>query len=375
MSAARRLYHVPLGGAAYIAVTILLGVASAYRPNNLLVWTFSAMLAGVIASGVISGGMLVRLAVVRLDPRPGRVGEPMALRYLVRHRARWWPLFDLTIEEARVAGAHGWNAAGASSPAWLLHAAPGESAHVEGLFIPQRRGRFRFESIHASSSFPFGLLRKIVVFRQPTEFLVFPPVRTLRPGVLRSLAPHGMGGVRTSREPGPGEDFLGVREYRPGDSPRQIAWRRRAGLDELATIERSTPSPPRLRVVMDLSRPTAALRVAEGAARSARELEEDAITLAASLLAAADREGYEYALDLVGVEAPRTPLRRGHWHLQRLMAVLAGIDLDAPRGAPPRGDREERAATVLVHVDRVELSADRPDAIHLSATRLSDLIA
>ncbi|MBM4112245.1 MAG: DUF58 domain-containing protein [Phycisphaerae bacterium] len=371
----RRLYHVPLGGAAFIVVTILLGVASAYRPNNLLVWTFAAMLAGVLVSGVISGGMLVRLAVTRLDPRPGRVGEPLAIRYLVRHRARWWPLFDLSIEEAPLASAGGWSNAGKCSPAWLLHAGPGESAHVEGVFMPSRRGRFRFESIRAASSFPFGLLRKVVVFRQPMEFLVFPRVRALRAGVLRSLAPHGIGGVRTSRDAGPGEDFLGVREYRPGDSPRQIAWRRRAGLDDLATIERSTPSPPRLRVVLDLSRPTSALRVADGAARSGRDLEEDAITLAASLLLAAEREGYEHSLELLGFEAPRPPLRRGHWHLQRLMAVLAGVDLDRPRTTIPRADREERAATVFVHVDRVELTADRPDAIHLSATRLEDLVA
>lgn len=371
----RRLYHVPLGGAAYIVITILLGVASAYRPNNLLVWTFAAMLAGVIVSGVISGGMLVRLALARLDPRPGRVGEPMAIRYLVRHRARWWPLFDLSIEEAKVDAPNGWSRAGKASPAWLLHAGPGESAHVEGVFMPSRRGRWRFESIQATSSFPFGLLRKVVVFRQPAEFLVFPRVRTLRPGVLRSLAPHGIGGVRTSREAGPGEDFLGVREYRPGDSPRQIAWRRRAGLDELATIERSTPSPPRLRVVLDLARPTSELRVSASAKHSGRDLEEDAITLAASLLVAADRDGFEYALDVIGPAAPRTPLRRGHWHLQRLMAILAGVDLDASRGAHSRAEREERAATVVIHVDRVDLSADRPDAIHFSATRLEDLVA
>jgi len=371
----RRLYHVPLGGAAYFIITILLGVASAYRPNNLLVWTFAALLAGVIVSGVISGGMLVRLLVTRLDPRPGRVGEPMSIRYVVRHRARWWPLFDLTISETPAAGSAGWQHAGRMAPAWLLHAGPGETAHVEGMFVPSKRGRFRLETIHASSSFPFGLLKKIVVFRQPMDVLVLPRLVPLRHELLRSLAPHGIGGVRTSRDPGPGEDFLGVREYRPGDSPRQIAWRRRAGLDDLATIERSTQSPPRLRVVLDLSRPTTALRLSADAPQSPRDLEEDAITLAASLLAAADREGYEYALEVLGAESPKAPLRRGHWHLQRLMAVLARIDLDAPRISPLRTEREDRAATVIIHVDRVELAADRPNAIHLAATRLRDLAA
>lgn len=373
----RRLYHVPLAGVAYFSITVLLGVASAYRPNNLLIWAFAAMLAGVIVSGIISGGMLVRLQVTRTEPRTGRVGEPMSLRYIVRNAVRWWPLFDLSIDEAPVAGPRGWSGAGRSAPAWLLHAGPRETAHVEGMFVPMRRGRFRFEAIQAASAFPFGLLRKIVVFQQPAEVLVLPAIRSLKPGVLRLLAPQGLGGVRTTTRPGPGEDFLGVREYRPGDSPRQIAWRRRAGLDELATVERSTHAPPRLRVILDLTRATSMLRVAPGddAPARARALEEDAITLVASLLAAADREGYEYALSLHGVDAPRTLLRRGHWHLQRLMALLAAIDLDAPRLPRPDGDREERAAVVHVHVDRVDLDEGREDSVHLAATRLGDLLA
>jgi len=373
----RRLYQVPLWGGAYFLITVLLGVAAAYRPNNLLIWAFAAMLAGVLVSGIISGGMLVRLQVVRAEPRPGRVGEPMSLRYAVRSRTRWWPLFDLSIEEAPVQGARGWSSAGRAAPAWLMHAPPRETAHVEGVFVPIRRGRFHFEAIQCASGFPFGLLRKIVVLKQRSEVMILPAVKSLKPGLLRRLAPRGLGGVRTTARPGPGEDFLGVREYRPGDSPRQIAWRRRAGLDELATIERSTEAPPRLRVVLDLSRPTAQLRVEPGAdaLERARALEEDAITLAASLLAAAEREGYEYALDVSGVDEPRTLLRRGHWHLQRLMAMLASIDLDAERSSRRRSERDERASLVIVHVDRVDLSEDRPGAIHLAATRLGDLSA
>lgn len=373
----RRLYHVPWSGAAYFAVTILLGVAAAYRPNNLLVWSFAAMLGGVIVSGVISGGMLARLRVIRLEPRTARVGEPLALRYSVRNRVRWWPLFDLQIEESPVSTPQGWSGAGRLAPAWLLHAGPRETAHVEGTFVPTRRGRFRFESVRAGTSFPFGLLWKIVVFKQASEVLVLPAVRALRPGVLRHLAPRGLGGVRTTSRAGPGEDFLGVREYRPGDSPRQIAWRRRAGLDELATVERSTHAPPRLRVALDLRRPTAQLRVEPGrdAAVRARALEEDAITLAASLLAIADRDGYEYALSVDGIDAPRTLLRRGHWHLQRLMAMLASIDLDAPRVDMASSDRDERAAHIVIHVDRVDLTDERPGAVHLAATRLADLAA
>lgn len=63
-------------GVAYFLLTVLLGVAAAYRPNNLLVWSFTALLAGVIVSGVVSGWMLMSLRVTRWSPgTPGWISR------------------------------------------------------------------------------------------------------------------------------------------------------------------------------------------------------------------------------------------------------------------------------------------------------------
>jgi hypothetical protein len=128
-------------------------------------------------------------------------------------------------------------------------------------------------------------------------------------------------------------------------------------------------------VVLDLRRPTAALRV-DPAGAAPRDLEEDAIVLAASLLAQADRDGYESRLSVLGLPSPEMPMRRGHWHVQKELAALAALELDAPRDAaatlPP--DRA-RAATLVVHVDRGDLSVGGPGAVHVDATRLPGLVA
>ncbi len=66
----RYRYRIRFAGLLYLAMTLLLGVAAATRPNNLLVWIFGVMLGAILVSGVVSGFMLMRLEVRRVDRAP-----------------------------------------------------------------------------------------------------------------------------------------------------------------------------------------------------------------------------------------------------------------------------------------------------------------
>ncbi|MFO0875219.1 MAG: DUF58 domain-containing protein [Phycisphaerales bacterium] len=350
-----RRYHLQLPALLYIALAVLVGVAAANRPNNLLVWIFGLMIGAVLVSGIVSGRMMMGVRMVRLDPRHGRVGEPLVVRYAVANRNRFLSAFSLRVEDIPGTDPDDWSRA--ADPAWasILHVGPGETAHGEAVLWPKRRGRLRFSAVRVSSSFPFGLLRKSVTASQPQETLVHPRVVDLRAEILAAVAPSGAGGMRMSRQPGQGADYFGMREYRPGDSVRSIAWRRTATLDEPITVQRTNPSPPRLRVVLNLRRPTADLRYEANEAESPRDLEETTISLAASIIELADRHGYEVGLTVLGLPQRPTPLRRGHWHVQKLLGALAALDLDAPRvpGASATPDAE-RAGIVVVSPDRAD---------------------
>ena len=79
----RRRYHIHPPGLLYLVLVVLVGLAAANRPSNLLVWVFAAMLAGVLLSGILSGQPLMGLRAERSLPRTGRVGEPVIVRYTV----------------------------------------------------------------------------------------------------------------------------------------------------------------------------------------------------------------------------------------------------------------------------------------------------
>lgn len=373
MSTVRRRYHIHLPGLVYLGLVLLVGVAAANRPNNLLVWVFAAMLAGVLLSGVISGFMLRKVSITRTVPRTARVGEALMVRYVVRNESRAWPVFALFIRELPEGDGANWSMRASGARAFVQHVAPRETVTAETVFVPVRRGRLCFRRMRGESIFPFGLVLKSIRYSQPSDTLVLPRTVRLKPGTLAVLAAGGLAGSSTSRRAGPGGDFLGIREYRPGDSLRHIAWRRSASTGNLTVVERSVDVPPRVHVVLDLRRPTQALRV-DPAGPSARALEEMAIALTASLLVQADAERYELRLSILGLPGARIPMRRGHWHLQKMLAMLGGLDLDAPRhGTDAPIDQRERGVMLVVHVDRTDLGVGDTGTVHLAATQFAGL--
>jgi hypothetical protein len=78
---------------------------------------------------------------------------------------------------------------------------------------------------------------------------------------------------------------------------------------------------------------------------------------------------------VAGFELPPVSLRKGHFHREKLLSLLAAIDLDAPRGrGNGLGASEERATVVVVHPDRTDLDIAPPDAWHFRARELQSLV-
>ncbi len=368
----RYRYDVNRTGIVYVAITLLVGVAAVVRPNNILVWVFGFMLALIAIGGLVSGAALYRMSLRRLDPNHGRVGRPLVIRYAVRGGSRRMPIFDVTVREISGGTPGDWSSFSAADAAWVMHASPGETAHAEAVLVPRRRGRMCFASFEASSSFPFGLLRKSVRVEQPMETLIYPRTVPLAADAIERLLGRGGDGDRAGRALGSHGEFAGLREYLPGDSVRSIAWKRWVDEDRPVVVQRSLPAPRRMILVVDLRRPTSALRVADDL--DPRELEERSITLAGSLAETALEQGVEVGLRLPGSGLPELPVRGGRRHLDRLLAHLAAIDLDAERTDARRAVPSPTAASlVVVHPDRIDTGLGHQDAWHLLPSNLEEL--
>lgn len=363
--------------AIFLVLTALVGLAAMNNQNNLLFWLFGVLVAAGAISLLLST-LVVRCAQVRrIDPHYGAVGESLIVRYAVTNRSGWMSLFNLNISEVESSSRepHGWRRFMKPASAWVMHAGPHELVHGEAVFWPTARGVATFDRLRVHSTFPFGILRRSRVAAQPQHTLIYPMLYELRRGLLAAIAPMGLIGSKIAHHAGAGDDYFGLREYRPGDSMRHVSWKRTARTDQLVTIERTSPAPAKLRVVLDLTVASDQLPAAAGDKARGRAMEERAISLAASLIHAADLDGYEVGLSALGVNSPPIAVRRNQWHFHKMMAALAQIDLDQPRqAATPLPVRDaERVAIVMIAPDRIQPLGGREDAAYLTAAQLDSL--
>lgn len=363
-----------LSGLTYFVLTVLVGLAAMNNQNNLLFWIFGVLVAAAAVSIGLATAVLRSVEVRRLDPHYGAVGEPLVVRYAVINRSRWMSVFNIHIAEEDRSGA-GFRRFMSPAAAWVMHAGPGEEVHGEAMFWPTARGEALLDRIRVHTTFPFGVIRRSRVVSQPQRTLIYPMLYELRRGLMASIAPIGLIGSKIAHHAGAGDDYFGLREYRPGDSMRHISWKRTARTDQLVTVERTSPAPAKVRVVIDLTVATEKLPGASGDLHKARAMEEKAISLAASIIHTADLEGFEVGLTAMGVNSPPIAVRRNQWHFHKIMAALAEIDLDQPRqGAAPLPVRDaERVALVVIAPDRIQPLGGREDAAHLTSAQLDTL--
>ncbi|MEM0913220.1 MAG: DUF58 domain-containing protein [Planctomycetota bacterium] len=347
----RRWVRIGPGPGALLFLMMLVGIVTAavYTQANLLFWGVGLCVGGGLASVVWSVLTLSGVRVERLSPEWAEVGEACVLRYEVTNRS-WLSAFSLHVTER-------WRRGGPlreASPrlragplGWLMQLGPRRTAQVEARCWPMRRGPLTWERIELSTSFPFGVTIKRVGVAEPGGVLVRPQIRRLDPRVMTSST-SWLGGVGEARaRMGEGDEFFGLRPYRPGDSMRLVDWRRTARTGSLVARELARPVPPRVSVLLDLT-PTAARRASASASHGVSaglpdglvELEERAISLAASLVDAASRRGYRVGLAVIGAACETFPPHNSPLHRGRVIESLALLDCGTPGGtAAPTGFR------------------------------------
>jgi hypothetical protein len=123
------------------------------------------------------------------------------------------------------------------------------------VFLP-RRGKYPWGPLEVSSAYPFGLFRKRIYLETHDTTTVLPRMGRLHEGKLRRLLLGPNRSVpplrnQQSRRTLSPADFCGVREFRPGDSPRYIHWRTTARVGFPMVREFEEPPLEHLIVVLD----------------------------------------------------------------------------------------------------------------------------
>ena len=200
-----------------------------------LILLIAGLAAGpMVASIFVSAGTLRKLRMARRVPAYVFSGEPLAVDYTLDNDRRWSAALALILTDEL--SAEDRSIAGPSSLCTevFFPRVPGRSrSRVRWQGVAPRRGKYQFKALEISTRSPFGLLeRKVAIFDAAT-LTVYPTIGQLsRRGqqVHREASETRRGNrhdLSTQQQ-----EYHGLRDYRPGDSPRWIHWRTSARLGQ-----------------------------------------------------------------------------------------------------------------------------------------------
>ncbi|UST57787.1 DUF58 domain-containing protein [Pseudomonas moraviensis] len=117
---------------------------------------------------------------------------------------------------------------------WVVELQPGHSSQIRYRLRPAKRGHFRFEQCEVNLPSPFGLWSGKRLIEVADQTRVYPDFARLYGAELRAVDNWlSQLGVRQRQRRGQGQEFHQLREFREGDSLRQIDWK--------ATARQRTP--------------------------------------------------------------------------------------------------------------------------------------
>lgn len=205
---------------------------------------------------------------------------------------------------------------------------PGEPVVIGYEVRPAAAGVLRFEGVQVRLADPAGFFYRRAFVRAPVEALVLPPLTDdegRKRGTKRfnTLPPPG---VHRLHRPGSGSELLDLREYRPGDPLKTIAWKPSARRDRLITKEFESDVPVRCVLFLDAAEgvrlgPPGGTVLARMAGVAAGVAQAAAATRDLVGLSVFDAHGADY------LAPARTPA-----HLVRLLRAIAEA-----AGRPPAG--------------------------------------
>jgi uncharacterized protein (DUF58 family) len=317
------------GGAIFIGIVAIVGLAAWNTGNNLLFLVFALLCSTLFVGWVAARTSLRDLVVSARFPDHIFVGEPAPVIVTLRNTKRVVPSFSVLVE-----------ARGPTTPrqnrkrrlkrkqhhkrplayfTYVPHAAAAEQ-RVEQLFT--ERGYVFINGFELSTRFPFGFIRRRRRLKaRNVDIVVYPKPEPI--GDELHLLPMYAGRMASMRR-GAGHDLFSLRDYQPQDDLRYIDWKATARARRLTVREFTSEDERRITIILD-TRPAP-----EADASNFPERFERGVVRAASHLKHFIDEGTEVRLILgTDVGAFGSGLEHLYHCLRRLALVRADLSSTA----------------------------------------------
>jgi len=298
---------------------------------------FALLLCFAVAAVAVAPLFRARFAAERLLPKFGSVGQPLRYRVTVRNQtaktqtglqvldglADPRPTYDEFLALTRsTKKRRSWRVSAPEDvrrvrqikPVALPPLPPRASASAEVELVPLRRGVLHFDHVTIARPDPFALFRAFRRVRAPGALTILPKRYPLPALALPGSQQYQHGGVALAASIGESEEFVSLRDYRPGDPLRRVHWRSWAKAGRPVVKEFQDEFFVRHALILDTF-----VTSEDGA------VFEEAVSVAASFACTIDTQ--ESLLDLlfIGPQAFCFTIGRGVAHADQMLEILASV--------------------------------------------------
>lgn len=366
-------------GKFFLLLTLAVGFGAINTGNNLLFLLLGMMLSLIIASGLLSEAVIRNIRIRRRLPRQIEAGQPAPAAFQILNQG-FWPALSFEISEQNPKGIAGpakgiqlgpekipWWKFWRSQPqedirhvgaTYCLRVSGQEELLLKTNYLFLERGRYELPGLQVSTRFPFGFFDKSRLFDAPTHLLVLP---SPLPAMDWLGQIHALSGEAARNKQGTGEDFFGLRDYRPGEDQRAIHWKSTARRG--APVVRETEARERraLAIILDNRAPKAHI------SPSTRLAFEQGIRRLTGLLHLLSRQGYSLEFYSCETNTPHKALS----DLSQILRHLAIIELRPFDFEPPSLPAQADKTRTLVHAGFGDVELFFSDSESNTSTKLS----
>ncbi len=301
-------------GRSLLWILLVVGTFSmTFGPPNPIHYFAIFLFSFLLMSRLMNFLFWMRVKVERSLPERCACGVTLSVRARVKNVGRL-PVFDLTASEYLPPSEIKLE----DQPQYLDYLGPGEEAEVTYTLECPRRGVYDFSGPVAMTAFPFGVYNDSRKFSSPQRLLVYPrfvPLQEVDLPVGRRYQP---GGLQMVSRVGDSEEFLGNREYRPGDRLRDIDHAAWARVGKPVVREYQQEYLCRIALIVDTCVPKYQPRQ--------RPAMEAGLSLAAAVADVLSRQEYVIDIFAIGTELYHFQAGRSLAYLDNILDVLACIE-------------------------------------------------
>ena len=191
---------------------------------------------------------------------------------------------------------------------------PNGECSVTAQLTPLRRGVLRLTGTTVACPDPFGLFRSLRKLPGTQSILVLPRRYPMPAFGLPGTMKYQLGGVSLASSVGESEEFVALREYRPGDPLRRMHWKSFAKLGKPIVKEHQEEFFVRHALVLDTF-----------GGPGGADLFEEAVSVAASLAFTIQNQDSLLDLMFAGPRAYCFTAGRGVGRIEQILEVLASV--------------------------------------------------